>query len=117
MLKRCLVLRRNNVTCLFGDIYGDERFPDGHWILTSTITSACGPNVYISESGTVYTVEREITMREFFQILMDEKFETEGLKYCLRVAQILQSCSDPNHDLDAFIKRLREMAEYDEEDW
>ena len=117
MLKRCLILKKDGITRLFGDVFNDPRFPDGHWILTSAITKH-EDNVYITETPTRYEVERLITMKEMCDILRKEKLHTEGVKYCIRVANIIASnMSKEDKVLEDFLNEMYKLSKYNEEDW
>lgn len=117
MIKRCLVLRRDGLTRLFGDVYNDPRFPDGHWILTSAVTEHTD-NVYVTETPTRYEVERKISIKEMCEIWKNEKLPTEGVKYCVQVANIVRFNMDKDDPvLMNFLKEMHHLAKYDEENW
>lgn len=117
MLARYLVLRKDGEMRLFGDCFNDARFPDGHWLLTNVIVAHEG-NEYITDTPTRYEVGREITMQEMCDIWRREKLYTEGVKYCIQVANIIQLHLDKEDKvLKKFLGELYALAKYDEEDW
>lgn len=117
MFARYIVLQRDDTVRLLGEVFEDERFPDGHWILTSAVT-AQGKYIYVTETPTVYNVRKELSLTEFLEeVLMKEKFPTEGLDYCIQLAHILENSMDENAELQKFLKRLSELKKYNPNDW
>ena len=117
MLNRFLVLRKGDATRLFGEVFEDDRFVDGHWILTNHV-SAEGKYIYVTKTPTIYNVKTELSLTEFLEtVLMKEKFPTEGLNYCINIIDILQANMDENKELQKFMDKLLELQKYDPKDW
>ena len=117
MFNRFIVLRKGDVTRLLGEVFDDERFPDGHWILTNQV-SAEGKYIYVTKTPTIYNVKTELSLNEFLEtVLMKEKFSTEGLGYCMNMVNILQENLDENEVLQEFAEKLFKLQKYNPRDW
>jgi hypothetical protein len=50
---------RKTIRCLFGQVFGDPRFPDGHLVTTSTLVDLRDDEA-VTKSGTVYRLGKRV---------------------------------------------------------
>ncbi len=84
ILVNCSIVKNfSGEKCLFGEIYNDERFEDGHHILTTKIVKLDNM-VCTTESGTVYHI-RNLLEKEELEKLIDRTYtDEEYVKYLKR---------------------------------
>lgn len=72
---------RSGIMRLFAEVVEDERYETGHHIVTSQVVSHDEKTV-ITESGTVYEVEKFLTKDEFVSHIK-ESYDEERINYYL----------------------------------
>lgn len=74
-LKDYIIINQNEDKCLYGRVYGDVRFPNGHLVLTTKIVEyRKDENIAITENNTEYLLENELTKEEFIK-QVKERYE------------------------------------------
>lgn len=87
-LKQFIILENNSKQYLYGRIYDDKRFPNGHLVLTTKIDKLDeSHNLAITESGTEYLLEAELTKEEFINMIENDYVDKEYIHFLLSPLQ------------------------------
>lgn len=78
--------------CLFGQVVSDERFPEGHHIITSDIVDFdMASNVVITQTGSEYRIQNTFKSREGFLAYLKETYSEEKYNSMLNVIERLEN--------------------------
>lgn len=84
-LKNFIILKKDNSEYLYGKIYNDSRFPNGHLILTTKIQEIAVDNSYaITENKTYYKLENQLTQEEFINLIKSENTDKIYANFLLK---------------------------------
>ena len=92
-IKNYIIINENGKKYLYGEVFNDTRFPNGHIILTTEIVEEDKDNnVMFTENKTKYVLEQELTEKEFIEYvkkkysekITDENELKEYLSFILR---------------------------------
>ena len=93
ILKNYIVLNKKGIRYLFGEIYEDSRFEDGHLILTSKLVDI-NEDFAMTASMSKYQLGNELDLKAFCDHLMVTRLKSQGRPYCLHILNIILC----NHD-------------------
>ena len=83
-LKNYIILTKGDQSYLYGKVYNDVRFPNGHLILTTQIIEMPKEKNYaITENQTYYKLENELTREEFIANIQNSHRDKNYTKFLL----------------------------------
>lgn len=83
-LKNYIIVNKGSNQYLYGRVYGDFRFPNGHMILTTKIVDLNeDETIAITENKTEYRLENKLTQDEFIQKVKEEYVDSKYISYIL----------------------------------
>lgn len=83
-LKQYIILESNNKKYLYGRIYDDKRFPNGHLVLTSKLEKLeKDNNIATTINGTEYLLENELTKEEFASMIKNNYVDEDYINFLL----------------------------------
>ena len=83
-LKQYIILESNHKQYLYGKIYDDKRFPNGHLVLTTKIDKMDEKHtIAITENGTEYILEEEMTHEKFIQLIKNSYVDEDYIRFLL----------------------------------
>lgn len=72
-LRNYIIVEKGSNRYLYGRVYGDIRFPNGHMVLTTKITELNeDENMAVTENKTQYKLENKLTIEEFIKRVKEE---------------------------------------------
>lgn len=84
ILKKYIILNSNEKQYLYGKVYNDNRFPNGHLILTTKIIELNKEeNFVITENKTKYKLEEKLSKEEFIQMIKEDYVDPVYIKFIL----------------------------------
>lgn len=83
-LKNYIIINKGSNRYLYGRVYGDFRFPNGHMILTTKIMDLNeDETIAITENQTEYRLENKLTHDEFIRKVKEEYADTKYISFIL----------------------------------
>lgn len=83
-LKNYVIIYKGNDRFLYGRIYGDFRFPNGHMVLTTKVIDLNeDETIAITENQTEYKLENRLTYEEFVRRVKEEYVDTKYISFIL----------------------------------
>ncbi len=83
-LKNYIIIDKDDNQYLYGRVYGDFRFPNGHMVLTTKIVELNeDETIAITENQTEYKLENKLTYDEFIQRVKEEYVDSKYVSFIL----------------------------------
>lgn len=83
-LKKYIILTSNDNKYLYGRVYNDKRFPNGHLILTTKIININeDETIAITENNTEYTLDKKLTKEEFIEMIKQDYVDQSYVDFLL----------------------------------
>lgn len=83
-LRNYIIVEKGSNRYLYGKVYGDIRFPNGHMILTTKIMELNEEEtIAITENKTEYRLENKLSIDEFVKRVKEEYVDSKHQSFIL----------------------------------